>query len=74
MDETQKYCPIIKGACLEAGCSMYHLKEAQCAIMSACDVIKDFQQVLVQQSGSCMEIIDLLAVLDARAAQVQLNS
>jgi hypothetical protein len=74
MNTTQKYCPLIEGNCLESNCSLYHLKESQCAVLSACDVIKDFQQVLVQQTGSCMEIMDLLTVLDARTNQIQQNS
>ena len=70
----EKYCVIIKRSCLKEGCSMYHHKEAQCALITALDLFTDFQNLMLRQSDSCMEIIDLLAVLDARNAQVQMNS
>jgi hypothetical protein len=53
---------------------MYHHKDAQCAIITALDLFIDFQNLMLRQSDSCMEIFDLINVLNARTEQVQLNS
>jgi hypothetical protein len=74
MDEPQKYCPTIKGFCLEVGCSMYYHKDAQCAIISVLDILRDLQNLMLLHSDSCMEIFDLINVLNARTEQVQLKS
>jgi hypothetical protein len=74
MNDKKKYCPIIKEFCLEADCSMYHHKEAQCALITALDLFTDFQNLMLRQSDSCMELFDLINVLNAWTEQVQLNS
>lgn len=64
------YCPVKGACCLEKGCALYYEKDSRCAILSGCDLFSNFQDILLKQTNSCLQMIDLMSIIDSQADSV----
>lgn len=67
------YCPV-KGSCLEEDCALYFRKESRCAILTACDLFIIYQDILLTQAKSCLQMLDLISVLNSRRDSMNRSS
>ena len=64
------YCPVKGACCLEKGCALYYEKDSRCAILTGCDLFSNFQDILLKQTNSCLQMIDLMSIIDSQADSV----
>ena len=64
------YCPVKGACCLEKGCALYYEKDSRCAILSGCDLFSNFQDILLKQTNSCLQMIDLMSMIDSQPDSV----
>ena len=64
------YCPVKGASCLEKDCALYYEKESRCAILTGCDLFSNFQDILLKQTESCLQMIDLMSMIDSQPDSV----
>jgi len=67
------YCPVKGASCLEKDCALYYDKELRCAILTGCDLFSNFQEILLKQTDSCLQMMDLINLLDGHSDEPQLK-